>query len=434
MQDEVYNRALFRRRAESAREKLREMGGVGPQGPRGIMASSPELMAAAMPRAMTPQTTGPMPNMMAPQMRPAAAPMQAAALPNIVPGMFPQQPQPQPQPQPPQAPYQTRQPAPMPQPQPQPAPMQPKPQPQPIRLNQGGDIALAARRQGLPEPSLGAQIAANPAFAGVRAVDITEAPTPRGRSTEGDVLAEVRAILGDNPTAQARVNDLETTLTDPNATPDQQKQAITTAAGVENDKEGLRSVVTSLTGEEPSASATVDELNRAIMGVSLGGAIGGPGSVAERISNAILQGLQVKRETAAGRERFGQELAVAQAGARTRAAGGVESRDFRNPIDAYQAGVEAASRVSEYEIPEGMTRAQFENEAGLRMVRNSYTPEQLVGTRFEGMSAGTAGGAPAAPPQSPTLEQFLAAARRAPQNEGVSDAQLTEFYNKTYGG
>jgi hypothetical protein len=175
MQDEVYNRALFRRRAESAREKLREMGGVGPQGPRGIMASSTELMAAAMPRAMTPQATGPMPNMMAPQMRPAAAPMQAAALPNIVPGMFPQQPQQQA----PQAPYQTRQPA----PQPQPAPMQPgqpKPQPQPIRLNKGGDIALEARRQGLPEPSLGAQIAANPAFAGIRAVDITETPTPRG--------------------------------------------------------------------------------------------------------------------------------------------------------------------------------------------------------------------------------------------------------------
>jgi len=185
---------------------------------------------------MAPQMTGPMPNMMAPQMRPAAAPMQAAALPNIVPGMFPQQPQPQQQP--PQAPYQTRQPAPMPQPQPQPAPMQPKPQPQPIRLNQGGDIALEARRKGLPEPSLGAQIAANPAFAGIRAVDITETPTPRGRSTEGDVLAEVRAILGDNPAAQARVNDLETTLTDPNATPDQQKQAITTAAALRMIKKG----------------------------------------------------------------------------------------------------------------------------------------------------------------------------------------------------
>jgi hypothetical protein len=309
MQDEVYNRALFRRRAESAREKLREMGGVGPQGPRGIMASSPELMAAAMPRAMTPQTTGPMPNMMAPQMRPAAAPMQAAALPNIVPGMFPQQPQPQQQP--PQAPYQTRQPA----PQPQPAPMQPgqpKPQPQPIRLNKGGDIALEARRQGLPEPSLGAQIAANPAFAGIRAVDITETPTPRGRSTEGDVLAEVRAILGENPEAQSRVDQLETTLSNPEATAEERQRAITTTAGVENDKEGLRSVVTDLTGEEPPANATVDELNRAIMGVSIGGAIGGPGSVAERISNAILQGLQVQRETAMGRELLESKIALAE--------------------------------------------------------------------------------------------------------------------------
>jgi hypothetical protein len=230
------------------------------------------------------------------------------------------------------------------------------------------------------------------------------------------------------------VDQLESTLSNPDATATERQRAITSAAGEENSKEGLRSVVTSITGEDPPANATVDDLNRAIMGVSLGGAIGGPGSVAERISNAILQGLQVKRETAVGREDFQQRLAVAQAGARPRAAGGVESRDFRNPIDAYQAGVEAASRVSEYEIPEGMTRAQFENEAGLRMVRNSYTPEQLVGTRFEGMSAGTAGGAPAAPPQSPTLEQFLAAARRAPQNEGYSDAQLTEFYNQKYGG
>ena len=86
--------------------------------------------------------------------------------------------------------------------------------------------------------------------------------------------------------------------------------------GVENNKEGLRSVVTDLTGEEPPTNATVDELNRAIMGVSIGGAIGGPGSVAERISNAILQGLEVKRETAVGRERFGQELAVARAKAK----------------------------------------------------------------------------------------------------------------------
>ena len=36
---------------------------------------------------------------------------------------------------------------------------------QAARFNKGGDIALEAYRQGLPEPSLGEQIAANPAFA-----------------------------------------------------------------------------------------------------------------------------------------------------------------------------------------------------------------------------------------------------------------------------
>jgi hypothetical protein len=35
---------------------------------------------------------------------------------------------------------------------------------------------------------------------------------------------------------------------------------------------------------------------------------------------------------------------------------------------------------------------------------------------------------------APTLEQFLARARQAPQNSGVSDEQLTAYYNRTYGG
>jgi hypothetical protein len=218
--------------------------------------------------------------------------------------------------QPPQAPYQTRQPA----PQPQRSPMQPgQPKQQQRSLFASIRAATLLLKLGvkvIPDPSLGAQIATNPAFAGIRAVDITETPTPRGRSTEGDVLAEVRAILGENPEAQSLVDQLETTLSNPEATSEERQRAITTAAGVENDKEGLRSVVTDLTGEEPPANATVDELNRAIMGVSIGGAIGGPGSVAERISNAILQGLEVQRETAVGRERFGQELAVARAKAK----------------------------------------------------------------------------------------------------------------------
>jgi hypothetical protein len=41
---------------------------------------------------------------------------------------------------------------------------------------------------------------------------------------------------------------------------------------------------------------------------------------------------------------------------------------------------------------------------------------------------------PAAPAAgaAPTLEQFLAAARRS--NPGVSDQQLTDYYSRTYGG
>jgi hypothetical protein len=187
---------------------------------------------------------------------------------------------------------------------------------QPARFNQGGDIALEAYRQGAPEPSLGAQIAANPAFAGVTPVDITATPTPRAAVEVPDISTMVRSNLGDNPEAQARFTELETALTDPEASDEARQEAITSAAGVENTKDGLRSVVSQITGREQPASATVDELNRAITGVALGGAIGGPRSVAARISEALLVGLQAQRETAMGRERFGQELAVAQARAK----------------------------------------------------------------------------------------------------------------------
>ena len=187
---------------------------------------------------------------------------------------------------------------------------------QPARFNQGGDIALEAYRQGAPEPSLGAQIAANPAFAGVTPVDITATPTPRAAVEVPDIATMVRNNLGDNPEAQARFTELETALTDPESSDEARQEAITSAAGVENTKDGLRSVVSQITGREQPASATVDELNRAITGVALGGAIGGPRSAAARISEALLVGLQAQRETAAGRERFGQELAIAQARAK----------------------------------------------------------------------------------------------------------------------
>ena len=178
---------------------------------------------------------------------------------------------------------------------------------QPARFQEGGAVAPQA-------PSLMERFAGTMALPIGQGVDIAATPTPRAPVEVPDISTMVRSNLGDNPEAQARFTELETALTDPESSDEARQEAITSAAGVENTKDGLRSVVSQITGREQPASATVDELNRAITGVALGGAIGGPRSVAARISEALLVGLQAQRETAAGRERFGQELAVAAAG------------------------------------------------------------------------------------------------------------------------
>jgi hypothetical protein len=83
---------------------------------------------------------------------------------------------------------------------------------------------------------------------------------------------------------------------------------------------------------------------------------------------------------------LGRRLQSAESVAALRAGeGGAGVRDFRNPIDAYQDATTAAERVQAFEIPEGMTREEYINQVGLDRVRNSYTPEQLVGTTFEGI-------------------------------------------------
>jgi hypothetical protein len=74
----IHNAALFGASQRSARDKLEMMGGIK-RGPRGILASSPELMQAAAPRAMAPPPM--MPKPMAPPQ--ATMPMVQAALPQV---------------------------------------------------------------------------------------------------------------------------------------------------------------------------------------------------------------------------------------------------------------------------------------------------------------------------------------------------------------
>jgi hypothetical protein len=286
-------------------------------------------------------------------------------------------------------------------------PMMQQPQ-QPVQFQDGGDITLEALRQNAPEPSLGAQIAANPTFAAVQPVDITAAPTPRERVEVPDIATMVRANLGDNPEAQDKFSELEGALTDPETTDEQRKAAITSAAGVENTKDGLRSVVSQITGREQPASATVDELNRAITGVALGGAIGGPRSVAERISNALLVGLQAQRETAVGRERFEQEVRVAAAG---RGRGGASM----SPLEPYADAVRdlAGKLIAQgYDAAEAVAQAQTVLDPLYQNVASAPAEAPAGGT--------------------PTLDQFLARAQEVNPNATVEE--LTTYYNQTYRG
>jgi hypothetical protein len=211
-----------------------------------------------------------------------------------------------------------------------------QPQQPPVGFQMGGDIALEAYRQGLPEPSLGEQIAANPAFAGVTPVNIAETPTPRARSSAADIVPQVREMLGDNEEAQAAFSNMVNTISDPEATDEDRQQVLTESFGAPNSAEGLRAVVSQITGRDVPASATVDELNDAIAGVALGGAIGGPRSVAARISEGLLVGLQAKRETAMGREQFEQQLALEAAKPGPEAPGFLETPRGKAAVEMYQ--------------------------------------------------------------------------------------------------
>jgi hypothetical protein len=114
--------------------------------------------------------------------------------------------------------------------------------------------------------------------------------------------------------------------------------------------------------------------------------------VAARISEALLTGLQAQRETATTRE--AEESAIRRAS--LSGGSGAGSRDFRNPADAYQDAYQSIlNRTDDFNVPEGMTREQYAQDAAMTIIRNSYTPGQLTGTRFEGIHG--AGGGAAAP-------------------------------------
>ena len=292
--DGVYNRKLFAKKSEEARNKLRQLGGVESMSPPigGILASSPELMqAAAMRRpvalpattAPTPATAtaAPMPQTMA-QMLPPSSP-----IPNVA--GIPQ--------------TQTQAPA--------PRPMAPKPQP--ARFDEGGPVTLADFGSFMGPVSGAMTSSFENAFKFAQKALTTADP------------AELGLPEGTNMSAPAEL------LKDPNAAAEVAiERAVPKEEQTGNIKTDLRKAAVASGVEAIPAEAEIDQLNKAIFGASLAGAIAGDyvnpntgqtlrPTLGKRIANAAVQGLGAQRETEERRAKQEATLAAANIQARASA-------------------------------------------------------------------------------------------------------------------
>ncbi len=290
--DGVYNRKLFAKKSDEARNKLRQMGGVQPMAPQGggILASSPELMQAVamrqpvvLPRSQAPAPMAqPMPAPMT-QMLPPSQPIPNIA--GIQQGSAPMAPAPRPAPRP-MAPA--------------PRPMAQKPGV--AKFNEGGS-ALANPYQGM---------SFDKAFKFGQTAITTEDPAKLGLPKGADMAAPAKML--ENPEAAA-AEIIKDVVPEDQQTGDTKKDLVKAAVST-----GIESV---------PAEAEIDQLNRAIFGAKLAGAISGSyvnpqtgqeirPTLGARMSQAAVEGLAVERETA--QRRAEQEAALAQA--RATAAGG----------------------------------------------------------------------------------------------------------------
>ena len=298
--DGVYNRKLFAKKSDEARNKLRQMGGVQPMAPQGggILASSPELMQAVamrqpvvLPRSQAP---APMPAPMT-QMLPPSQPIPNIA--GIQQGSAPMAPAPRPAPRP-MAPA--------------PRPMAQKPGV--AKFNEGGSAFanhyMTPKLQSQLKKSTGMPF--DKAFEFGQTAITTEDPAKLGLPKGADMAAPAKML--ENPEAAA-AEIIKDVVPKDQQTGDTKKDLVKAAVST-----GIESV---------PAEAEIDQLNRAIFGAKLAGAISGSyvnpqtgqeirPTLGARMSQAAVEGLAVERETA--QRRAEQEAALAQA--RATAAGG----------------------------------------------------------------------------------------------------------------
>ncbi len=277
--DGVYNRKLFAKKSQEARNTLRDMGGVPPMQPKigGIMASSPELMqAVAMRRPVVmPATQQPMAVEPQPMMLPPSSPLpNVAGIPSTAPA---------------------------------PRPVAKKPGI--AKFQEGGGIKAALTPQ---QRLVKGVMDFSKAFEFGQKAITTEDPAKLGLP-EGANMNEPAKLLREPEAAAADI--ISNTVPKDQQTGDTKKDLIKAAT---------------MTGiERVPAEAEIDELNKAIFGAKLAGAIAGsyvdPNTGQElrptagaRIANAAVEGLAVARETEIRRAAQEAELAKAQIAAAAR--------------------------------------------------------------------------------------------------------------------
>lgn len=365
--DSVYNRSLFQAKSRDARNKLSRMGG--------IMASSSELMEAAMPQQ--PAAMPAAPAMPAP---PTGAPMQ---MPMQQAPMYqdPMQMYQDPMYQDPIQMYQQPMPMPMPMPMQQPPQMQmPMAAPQqqaPVMMAEGGDTILEAYRQGTQRPPVTKFVPVDigedtMSFLGGLREEATKLQPEGGAEVLDDKLATIQAA--------ADTGD-----------PEVLKDAITGSVGAENTKAGLQDAAVELTDTTPSEAEnlSIDELNNRIMAVALNGSLAAPGSMAERYAKAMIFGLGQKRETA-----------MARAAARTGGGGG----SGLSPLEPYADAVRDLAGKLVAATGVDLATAVAQAEAALKPLYTGGTGGLTV------PGGGAAGGG-----ADPTIEMHKAANDQAKQ-------------------
>ena len=325
MQGGINNAALFGASQRSARSKLDQMAGI--KRPSGILASSPELIQAAMP------ARPPMPPVM-PQ-SPASmvgAPMVPPAMPAAP--MMPNMPMPTTV-----APRSLN-------------PMAAAPTTgQPVvKLAKGGDPFRPQFQGDVPADAQRLDITIPPD----RFKNFLESLNPRGVKFLAENIGDEAAVA---QAAQKKLNNIE-------------------AAAKSKDPAQIADQVLTEAGEQPTDAAKIDfaenvfgledvndidEINRRIANVAIGSSVA---KSPDEFAQAVMLGLQTFKQTASARA----------AGA----AGGSKTAASRSAKNAYQDAFIKAMGVEKYEIPEGMTKEQYATNYAEQIVTRTYTPEEIA--------------------------------------------------------